>query len=559
MRLTVFSAWSRFIRVLSLFLGIFWAFYSLKFKKYWHRKNWLIAKKEELFIKEAEYFRKTAIEMGGLLIKLGQFFSTRVDIFPQSSIDILAGLQDEVPGVAFADIKKVAEEEFSLPIEEIFYQVEESPLASASLGQVHQGMLNDGNIVAIKILRPGIERLIEIDLKAIRQVVNLINRFTDWDRFIDLEAIYIEFEETVFEELDYIREAHNAETIAKNSSDDTEPIVPGIFWDYTRQRVLTMEFKEGIKVNNLAAIDRAGINRKAIARRLLEIYVKQVLVDGFFHADPHPGNLFVDNDGRIIMLDYGMVGTIMPELRDQLLEMVFALVKRDYPSVVQHFKEIGFLRYDADSETVTRAVALFIERLIGERKEMSALDLAGFLEDLEVLLYEQPFQIPANFTFLGRALGTLYGICIALDPEIDFIEVSKPYVEQLAPAQEIWSIAKEKTVSFFGSWIEIPPLMEKVLSRVERGEVTLKLPLRSINDRIQENTRAQKMQSWAIIFGFSLLSATYLLVAGLPVLSRYVFTFSAVSFFLFLLQNRSAATRRPPHPPLRKNNRKNWV
>ncbi|ABI68773.1 ABC1 kinase family protein [Syntrophomonas wolfei] len=556
MRLSGFSAWSRFFRVLFLFLSIFWAFYSLKFKKIWHRRNWLEARKEKLYISEAERFRKTAVRMGGLLIKLGQFFSTRVDILPQSSIDILAGLQDEVPGVVFAEIKKVAEEEFSRPIEEIFYQVDESPLASASLGQVHRGELAGGQIVAIKILRPGIEELIAIDLKALRQVLNWIISFTNWESFIDLEAIYQEFEETVLEELDYIREAHNAETIAENSQHDPELIVPGIFWDYTRRRVLTMEFKEGIKINNLAVLDQAGVDRQAIARRLLEIYVKQVLVDGFFHADPHPGNLFVTNDGRIIMVDYGMVGTITHELRDQLLEMVFALVKRDYPSVVDYLKEIGFLRFDADNETITRAVGIFIEHVLGRRKDMSSLDLTSFLEDLEVLLYEQPFQIPANFTFLGRALGTLYGICIALDPQIDFLEVSKPYVDQLAPAKEIWSLVKEKTANFFASWIEIPPLMEKVLLRMERGEIKLKLPLRSLNEKIQENTRAQKMQAWAIVFGFSLLSSIYLLANDFIFLSRYAFAFSALSFLLFLYQNRSPKAWKAPHPPLGKKGRK---
>ncbi|MDD2510311.1 MAG: AarF/UbiB family protein [Syntrophomonas sp.] len=556
MRVSGFSAWARFFRVLFLFLSIFWAFYSLKFKRIWHRRNWHEARKEKLYISEAERFRKTAVKMGGLLIKLGQFFSTRVDMLPQSSIDILTGLQDEVPGVAFAEIKKVAEEEFSCPIEEVFAWVEESSLASASLGQVHRGELPGGQIVAIKILRPGIEELIAIDLRALRQVLNWTMSFTNWESFIDLEAIYQEFEETVLEELDYIREAHNAETIAKNSQDDPELLVPGIFWDYTRRRILTMEFKEGIKINNLVALDQAGVDRQAIARKLLEIYVEQVLVDGFFHADPHPGNLFVTSDGRILMVDYGMVGTVTVELRDQLLEMVFALVKRDYPSVVAYLKEIGFLRFDADNETVTRAVGLFIEHVLGRRKDMSRLDLSSFLEDLEVLLYEQPFQIPANFTFLGRALGTLYGICIALDPQIDFLEVSKPYVDQLAPAKEIWSLAKEKTTNLFTSLLEIPPLLEKVLLQTERGEIKFKLPLRNLNEKIQENTRAQKMQAWAIVFGFSLISSIYLLVNDFVVLSRYGFVFTALSFLLLLYLSRPPKVWKPPHPPLGNQRRK---
>jgi len=353
------SALARFLTVIFLFVKIFWSFYSLKYKKIWHRKSWVENRKLELYVAEARRFRNTAVNLGGLLIKLGQFFSTRVDILPQSSIAELQDLQDEVPAVAYEQISQVIENEFGLRPEMIYARIDERPLASASLGQVHKGQLPDGQVVAIKILRPGIDELISIDLRAIRRVVDLIRIFTDWERFVDMNAIYKEFHTTLQAELDYIQEGGNAERIASNNKDN-ELLIPNIIWDYTRHRVLTMEFMEGIKINDHKALREAGIDFPGIALKLLQTYVRQVLVDGFFHADPHPGNLFVTAQGQLVMVDFGMVGFIPAELRQQLVDMVFAMVRRDYPEVVECLKEVGFLRYDADNTVVTRAVTLFI-------------------------------------------------------------------------------------------------------------------------------------------------------------------------------------------------------
>ncbi len=535
----------RFYKVINLFLKMFWAFYSLKIKALWHAAGWKEKRRNELYLSEAQRFRHTAVEMGGLLIKLGQFLSTRVDILPQSTTRELAGLQDEVPPVAYQDICKVLESEFGQPLTEVYPYLAEIPQASASLGQVHQAKLPDGQLVAVKILRPGIEKLIDIDLRAMKQVINFLKWFTDWQQWVDFDAIYREFADTLREELNYLQEGKNAETIAQNNAQDPGLIVPRIHWDYTRQRVLTMEFMEGMKVTDYESLAKAGVSRPKLAHKLLEIYIKQILIDGFFHADPHPGNLFIDPAGKVIMIDFGMVGTISPELRDTLIKMVLAMVGRDHLQVVFYLKQVGFVRREADNELLARAVGLFLEQILGTGINLLNNDMGSLLEDLEELLYEQPFQIPAKFTFMGRALGTLYGLCIGLDKDISFLDAAKPYLKQFMPEEaRPWSIIKEKGAALGTALVEVPALLEKVLRRAERGDLELKLPLRNLEEAIEQNTRASYAIAWGIAFGASLLVSVYLYVQHFIIEARWGLA-ACFIFFLILLAKTRFNRRRP--------------
>lgn len=545
------SGMLRFFTVIKLFIDIFWAFYSLKFKQMWHPSGWIETERQRLYITQARYFRETAVALGGLLIKLGQFFSTRVDILPRSSIDELTGLQDEVPAVDFSAIKAVLEEQFNQPLDEIYKDFDSNPLASASLGQVHIAFLHDGRKVAVKIQRPGIRSLIDIDLRAIYRVISLIKIFTDWGNIIDLDAIYKEFKQTLEDELDYINEGHNAERIAENSKDDQGIIIPLIYWKHTTREILTMEYLDGVKITDHNLMKEYGIDRQALSAKLLQTYVKQILIDGFYHADPHPGNLFVTREGRLIMVDFGMTGTITHALRQTLVEMVLALVNRDYQQVTRYFKELGFIRYDYDNQALNRAISIFLEELVGKGQSLSNLDLQVLLNDLETLLYEQPFQVPANFAFLGRALGTLYGICIGLYPNISFIDVAKPYVEEIAPERnDIYRLIKERTSLIGNALLDIPPLMEKALRRVERGELNLTIPLQNINEAIIKNTRATRSLAWSVVLGFSLLTGAYLQVNGEHTYAVYALLFSIFSFILLLKTNRTPSRKKAPHPPV---------
>ncbi len=550
MRYNSWAGINRFFRVIHLFFHIIWSFYSLKFKAAWHAEGWKEQRREELYVEEARLFRNTAVEMGGLLIKLGQFFSTRVDVFPQSVTRELANLQDEVPPVDFKDICQVLESQFDKPLHEIYPVLNPIPLASASLGQVHEAELFGGDRVAVKILRPNIDKLIDIDLRAVRQVIGWIKVFTDWQQWVDFDAIYKEFEETLREELNYLQEGKNAEMIAANSVADDELIVPRIYWEYTRQWVLTMEFVDGFKVTDYAGLEQAGISRAKLASRLLEIYVKQILVDGFFHADPHPGNLFIEPDGKVIMIDFGMMGTISPELRDKLIKMVLAMVDRDNLQVVYWLKQVGFLRRDADDVLIARAVGVFLEQLLGQGTGLFDNDMKSLLDDLEEILYEQPFQIPARFTFMGRALGTLYGICIGLDKDISFLDAAKPYLKQFMPEEaQPWKLAKDKATAWGSALIEGPPLLAKVLRQAERGDLELKLPLKNLQENLEQNTLAHLAIAWGIVLAAVMLSTVYLYVHGFILEARWGLGATIIIALIFIGKVKNRGRKRVLHHP----------
>jgi len=542
----------RFFKVIGLFIHISIAFYSLRFKKYLHRPGWLHSKREELYITQAQLFKETAVELGGLLIKLGQFVSTRVDMLPRTSIQELSGLQDEVKPVDFKDIETEICSELGVALGDIYEYIELKPVAAASLGQVHYGVLKSGQEVAVKVMRPGIEELIRIDLNAIKQVIKLIKLFTDWERFIDLDSIYLEFEETLWGELDYLNEGRNAELIAANCSNDQELLIPQIIWEYTTSRVLTMEYMRGIKITDYQQIEETGVDRNKLASHLLSIYISQILIDGFYHADPHPGNLFVTEDGKLIMVDFGMVGSISMEMRSDLVDVVKALVRRDYNTVVDYLIRLGFVHYQADRNTLTRAVGIFLEHILGDSQDLSSVDLHNFLQDLEQLLYEQPFQIPASFTFLGRALGTLYGICLGLDPDINFLSVCKPYIDELlGDGEGLFQIVKEKAQAWGSALIELPPLFERVLQKTERGDIAIRIPMHELHSHISDNTRSIRAVAWSVAFGFTLLTSAYLRVNRMYEESGWGLGFAGVFLILLLMNARNRRNlRRAPHPPV---------
>ncbi|MGE5415827.1 MAG: ABC1 kinase family protein [Acidobacteriota bacterium] len=544
------SGLARFFTVVGLFWGILWAFYSLKYKKLWHTRGWLDDKLAELYLTQARRFRETAVQLGGLLIKLGQFFSSRVDILPKATIEELALLQDEVQPVSFDLVKQVVENEFGQSVSEVFAELEEMPLASASLGQVHIGRLTTGETVAVKIQRPGIERLVRIDLLAIRRFLGIMKVLLDLERFMDIDKIYQEFAETVSDELDYIKEGNNAETIACNAGSDG-PLIPAIHWDHTTRKVLTMEYVQGIKITDYQAIEAAGLNRADIVRKVLHAYVRQVLDHGFFHADPHPGNLFVTPEGRLVMVDFGMVGTISPRLRDSLEKMAVALVKRDHFQVVELLQRIGFLRYDADNEVVARAVGMATEQFLGSGGGFTEADAFRLLEDIEQLVFEQPFQIPAHFTFLGRALATLYGLCIGLDPNFNFLDELKPYLNEMTKGKiSVWSVIKDKGATLGASLLELPPLAERVLVKAERGDLTIRVPLTQLNEALLRNTRAIASLAWAVVFGVTLGSSAYLMVNHLVLEARIGFCVCAAVFIILLFKSRIPGRKHAPHPSI---------
>ena len=337
-------------------------------------RSWARRTRPERMRRSASAFRSLAIQMGGVMIKVGQFLSTRVDVLPEEITVELAGLQDEVPPVNFDEIREVAELEFSLPLNTKYASFEEIPLAAASLGQAHRATIkvkDDADIqhVVVKIQRPDIENIIMTDLAALRTVGNWLKRYRPISRRADVPALLEEFTRILYEEIDYLAEGRNAETFAVNFEGQTDIRVPQVYWTHTTKRVLTLEDVWAIKITDYDEISAAGIDRGEVATRLLNTYLQQIFEDGFFHADPHPGNLFINplpadgegvsnngkHDWQLTFVDFGMVGHVPPNLKLGLREMLIGVGTQDAHKVVQSYQTLGVLLPSADMELLEKA------------------------------------------------------------------------------------------------------------------------------------------------------------------------------------------------------------
>ncbi|MDO4541079.1 MAG: lipopolysaccharide core heptose(II) kinase RfaY [Syntrophomonadaceae bacterium] len=523
----------RFRRLVTFFVRIVISFMWLHQQRLWHDREWLRRRGEELSVKYARRYRDMAIEMGGITIKLGQFFSTRVDIFPAVVVKELAGLQDEVQAVPFAKMEPVFISEFGRPAAEVFAWIDQNALAAASLGQVHEGRLHDGTRVAIKILRPGIEHLTHIDLRVIRIVLRYLQRKTRWGEVFDLDLIYQEFYTTVMDELDYRQEGKNAEQLAHTLSNWPELRFPTIYWEYSRQRVLTMQYMEGVKISDIKAIDALGADRKKLAQLIMNIYCQQILIDGFYHADPHPGNLLVSPEGNLVLLDFGMVGHINPLRREQMMEFCLIILKQDYVAAAEQLKVMGFLRPFADVKLIGRLLQAMIDIFMASRDMPDNQASQRLMLDIEELVYEQPFQIPDNYVFIGRAGSILLGIGVELDPDINFIESVRPWFERMVKKERPMLLKRlaEEGSEWLSTAALLPGQLKRVLTMMEQGRLNVTVQQQPLVAAINHQTRALNQLSRVVFYGIIFGLSCYLLVNGWEVWAHIGFGLS----FLILL------------------------
>lgn len=466
--------------------------------------------------------RNTALEMGGVLIKVGQFLSSRVDLLPTEYIEELSLLQDEVPGVPFPEIQSVLEESLGGPLRSFFAQFDELPLAAASLGQVHRALLPTGETVAVKVQRPHMREIVDADLAALRYIVGWLDRHTPIGKRADLPLILREFEETLTLELDYQAEGHHAERLATMFADNPQISIPRVFWSHSRGRVLTLQFMRGIKVTDFTALEEAGIDRRQTAEILMRAYLKQVVEVGFFHADPHPGNILVRPGPTIVLLDFGMVGDISPPMRDNLRRVFLGVVRRDFDEILDALSKLGFIPSQADRYVLKRALAWTIDTFYEMSfAELQAVDPRLVLDRLQDVFYTQSVQIPAYFAFLGRALGTLSGLCTALDPSFQFVTVAEPFARRLiapSPREVVRQVIREvRTVA--ADVYSLPRLSRSLLDRVEDGSYDIKQPIDDAVQQVRRLERTITRMVLAILFAAFLLTTGLILRTQLPLLA----------------------------------------
>jgi predicted unusual protein kinase regulating ubiquinone biosynthesis (AarF/ABC1/UbiB family) len=490
----------------------------------------------------AARFRAMAIRMGGVMIKVGQFLSARLDILPVEITEELSGLQDEVPAEDFDAIRKLAEAELGAPLEEIFERFEPNPLAAASLGQVHRARLRADapeaeqfRDVVVKIQRPFIDQLIDVDFSALRRVGGWLMRYKPIRRRVELRALIAELETTVHREIDYISEGKNAETFSANFAGRKRIHVPRVVWSQTTQRVLTLENVYAIKITDYDAITAAGIERAEVAKVLFDTYLKQIFEDGFFHADPHPGNLFVTPipatesrkaDWQLTFVDFGMVGTVPEELRDGLRELLIGVGTRNATRVVEAYRILGVLLPSADLKLLEQAESQLFDRFWGmsmsELRKVNHGEMRQFAMQFRELMYEMPFQLPHNLLLLGRTMAILSGMCTGLDPNFNPWNQLAPYAQKLVTEEGIsnWEVWLDEIGDLVKELIGLPAQTARVLSRVERGELNVNVP--QVNRQIYHLESAVNRLTGSVVFAAFLFGGV-LLYGGGDITLGYVF------------------------------------
>ncbi|KAL8047228.1 hypothetical protein ABFX02_08G226100 [Erythranthe guttata] len=497
----------------------------------------------------AKWLKENILRLGPTFIKIGQQFSTRVDILAQEYVDQLSELQDQVPPFPSETAVSIIEEELGAPVDNIFERFDREPIAAASLGQVHRAKLK-GREVVIKVQRPGLKDLFDIDLKNLRVIAEYLQKIDpksdgakrDW------VAIYDECATVLYQEIDYTKEAANAEKFAENFKNLDYVKVPTIDWEYTTPQVLTMEYVPGIKINRIKALDQLGVDRKKLGRYAVESYLEQILSHGFFHADPHPGNIAVDdfNGGRLIFYDFGMMGSISQNIREGLLEVFYGVYEKDAEKVLQAMVQMGVLVPTGDMTAVRRTAQFFLnsfeERLAAQRKEKELATqelgfkkplskeemvekkkqrLAAIGEDLLAIAADQPFRFPATFTFVVRSFSVLDGIGKGLDPRFDITEIAKPYALELLKFREAgvevvlkdfrkrWDRQSQAVFNLFRQADRVEKLAD-IIQRLEQGDLKLRVRTLESERAFQRVAAVQDMVGSGVAAGSLVNLATIL-------------------------------------------------
>jgi predicted unusual protein kinase regulating ubiquinone biosynthesis (AarF/ABC1/UbiB family) len=550
----------RYLRVIRFFAGAVGQF--ILWEILLHRilgRRFVDRSREARWQRVARRFRAMAVEMGGVLIKLGQFLSVRVDVLPRSVTSELSGLQDEVPAERLEDIQAVVEAEYGQPLGQVFAWFSPQPEAAASLAQVHCARLSsallqgidDGQDVVVKVQRPRIRTIVETDLRAIQTVSRWLKRYGPIRRRVEMDRLYEEFAGTTRKELDFVAEAANAVRFATNFADDPGVRIPRVHAGPSTQRVLIMEDVAHIKISDEAALRAAGIRQEEVADRLFDAYLKMVFRHNFVHADPHPGNLFVQplpaiqsgprgRPFRLVFVDFGMVASIPARMTDHLVDFLLGFATRDAARIVRAYQGAGILLPGADLARLEQMEAELLDRYgnltLREARRVAMSDLQGLAHEYRDILYEMPFQIPTDLLFVGRAMAILLGMATSLNPDFDLWRAIEPFARQVAGERmgRDWRVVLDevqRVVRLVGS---LPEQADRFFRQAAQGELKVQAAwtpeaMRSVR-RIEA---AVNRLAWAVVFAALLLAAVAVyLVQGAGVLTYVLLGLAAVAFLV---------------------------
>jgi ubiquinone biosynthesis protein len=421
------------------------------------------------------HLRLALEQLGTTFIKLGQILSTRADLLPPEYLAELTKLQDSASPVAFEEIQEALLAELGQPIEHLFAHFDPEPLAAASIGQAHAATLEDGTEVVVKVRRPGVVEQVNEDLEILKELAATTSRHLSFADRYDLTGLVEEFSQTLRRELDYIREAHNAERFAVNFADDPHIHVPRVFWEATTSRVLTLERIRGIKINDLNALDEQGTDRRWLADYATNVVLKMVCEDGFFHADPHPGNFFIEPNGTIGLIDFGMVGVIDERTQELLAELLISIDHQDANRLVDVFLDLGVTRKRIDRASVRRDIEQLLSTYWG--LPLGELKLAALLNDVYTIMRRHHMHLPSNLALLVKTVIMIEGLGVTLDPNFHLTKVLTPYTERLvlrqySPVRWVRSFGRS-SLELARFAVEMPQHLRRIVTAAENGNLQI--------------------------------------------------------------------------------------
>lgn len=487
----------------------------------------------------AQWLVQTMLDLGPTFIKIGQSLSTRADILPKEYVEELGKLQDQVPPFGTTEAIAIIESELGNSLYSLYRDFQERPIAAASLGQVHKAQLQTGEEVVVKVQRPGLKSLFDLDVKVVKNVIRFCQKYFAWAKKYELDAIYYDFFKILYQEIDYVNEGKNADRFRENFKDYPEIIVPLVYWTYTTEKVITLEYLPGIKINDKVRLECCNINPKRINQIGVCCYLRQLLLDGFFQADPHPGNLAVSLNGGVIFYDFGMMAEVKSLTKDQMIKTFFAILRKDVDQVLNTLITIGLIEPMPDVMPVRRLVNFLLDNFTDKPVDFYNFD--EIKEELYVLFEQQPFRLPSQMIFILKSLSTLDGIARELDPDYSLVTCAQPFVKSITVAQGrgrvVGELAKQ-TRDFIKYKLQQPSkselLIRQLETKIEDGEIQFRV--RSIeNDRLLKRINlALKILIYTCFSGFTFLSASVLFVGGFMKAAIVVCILSGLGFILVL-------------------------
>lgn len=475
----------------------------------------------------AQRFHVLAVDLGGLMIKVGQFLSSRLDVLPPEITKELEGLQDEVPPVSFSAIRSLAEAELGAPLDRLFASVEETPIAAASLGQAHRAQLlrtdaADTGLgsVALKVQRPGIDAIVDVDLAALRKVGGWLSHVRLVSARADVRALVEEFAQTSLEEIDYLHEAVNLERFAADFADDDRVSVPDVVWERSSRRVLTLEDVTAIKITDSEALLAAGIDPTQVAPVFASVMFDQMFMNGFFHADPHPGNIFVtpntqsstERPWKLTFIDFGMMGEVPPSTRSGLRKLLIAAASRDGKGLMTAISDVGVLVPSADTAELERAMTHLFARFGGmgfaELREVDPREFRDFAVEFGDVVRSLPFQMPENFLLIIRAMSLTSGVCSSLDARFNLWDSVEPYAAQLLRDERgnIVQDVAQQALDAAGTALRLPKRLDGLVTRIEDGSVSVANP--RLERQVARLDRTAQRSTSALVFGALLIAGS---------------------------------------------------